>query len=263
MREISAKFRRTSPGTLCRPPSLPGAGCRSDAVPRRSSCADSSLREPTESGPGASNECIDELAHACRDSAWRLPERWVVMKRLFAGGAILSMVAALVLAGGPASARPAAAVPPEFHAQSMSWISAQHGWMLGTAPCGSSTCTTVLGTPDAGGTWNTVGTINAAMTLERASGVTEIRFADDLHGWAFDPAAWVTNDGGLTWSKLRPPGNRPVIAMAGDAQGFYGVVSACGYGIPISNCEHPTTLWRITPGQSAWTQIQLTLPVAN
>jgi hypothetical protein len=185
------------------------------------------------------------------------------MKRLLAGGAILSMVAALVLAGAPANARPASAVPPDFHAQSMSWITAQHGWMLGTAPCGSSTCTTVLGTTDAGATWNTVGTINAPMTFERASGVTEIRFADDLHGWAFDPAAWVTNDGGVTWSKLRPPGNRPVIAMAGDAQGFYGVVSACGYGIPISNCEHPTTLWRITPGQSAWTQIQLTLPVAN
>lgn len=180
---------------------------------------------------------------------------------------VLTMAAVAVLAiAGPAAGAPSAhapAVPRSFHAQSLSMISTDQGWMLGTAPCGSNTCTTVLATRNGGATWRPVGTLPPALTLEDPSGVTEIRFADALHGWAFDPSLWVTNDGGATWSQQHPPGDRPVVALAGDAQAVYAVESACPFGFPLSNCKYRTVLWRTVPGQGGWAVVPVNLPVAN
>ncbi|HYV01138.1 MAG TPA: hypothetical protein VEM93_02175, partial [Actinomycetota bacterium] len=61
----------------------------------------------------------------------------------------LSLAVLLTVAGsataafgeGSGSAAPSGAIPPGFHAQSVSWISPEHGWMLGSAPCGQDTCT--------------------------------------------------------------------------------------------------------------------------
>jgi photosystem II stability/assembly factor-like uncharacterized protein len=154
--------------------------------------------------------------------------------------------------------RPTPAIPAGFRAQSLSWISPKHGWMLGSAPCGQTTCTTVVGTTDAGATWKTLGTLQAPLSIETKTGVTEVRFADNLHGWAFEPALWATNDGGKTWTKQTPPGGgRLVLALAGDAEGVYAVVSPCRLN---RLCKHPATLWRTAPGQGSWTQVALTLP---
>jgi hypothetical protein len=155
------------------------------------------------------------------------------------------------------------AIPAGFHAQSMSWASPKHGWMLGSAPCGQSTCTTVVGTTNVGATWTKLGTLAAPLTNEESTGVTEIRFADDLHGWAFDPAMWATTDGGATWTKQTPPGGRPLVALTGDADAVYAVVSACRFNQPVGNCTHRTTLWRTRPGGVSWTRVSLTLPVTN
>ncbi|TMK98625.1 MAG: glycosyl hydrolase, partial [Actinobacteria bacterium] len=58
--------------------------------------------------------------------------------------------------------------------------------------------------------------------------MTEVRFADDLHGWAFEPALWATSDGGATWRRQAPPGGgRLVLALAGDSDAAYAVVSRC------------------------------------
>lgn len=205
------------------------------------------------------------------------PGRQAIARKLLATAAVAATVAGLAFAGGPAfagqsgttigagsrSATRTSTIPTGFHAQSLSWDSPAHGWMLGSAPCGQSTCTTVVGTTDGGATWDTLGTLNAPLTLETKSGVTEVRFADDLHGWAFDPALWATSDGGATWRKQTPPGGRPLVAVAADADAAYAVVSGCNFNQPLSECTHPATLWRTTPGQGSWTQASVTLPVAN
>jgi hypothetical protein len=153
------------------------------------------------------------------------------------------------------------AIPAGFRAQSLTWVGPKQGWMLGDAPCGTSTCTTVVGTTDGGGTWNTLGALNAPLTLEEETGVTELRFADALHGWAFWPAFWATRDGGLTWTKQRPPGGgRQVKALAGDSEGVYAVVSPCRLNRP---CSDPATLWRTTAGNGSWTKVSVTLPVVT
>ncbi len=175
--------------------------------------------------------------------------------------AVLMTVGSFGAAAASAAPRSGSAVPKTFHAQSQSWVSPDHGWMLGSGLCGSSTCAAVIGTTDAGGTWHRVGRVNAPVTLEQATGVTEVRFADDLHGWAFEPALWATSDGGATWQRQAPPGGgHLVLALAGDADAVYAVVSPCRFG---RTCTYPITLWRTTPGGGSWTQVPLTLPALS
>jgi hypothetical protein len=151
----------------------------------------------------------------------------------------------------------------KFHAQSMSWVSSQRGFLLGTTPCGTATCTTTAGTTNGGTSWTTLGGLAAPVTFEDAGGVTALRFADDLHGWAFDPAFWSTNDGGRTWQQQASPGGKPVVALAANAQVAYAVVSACDYSQSVTDCRHGETLWRTTPGSGAWTQVTVRLPIWN
>src|SRR6266568_1812285 len=135
---------------------------------------------------------------------------------------------ALAQAPATASNRAAAVhdpVPPDFRAQSEDWVSANQGFVLGKASCGTSDCATVIGTFDAGATWSLLSAFHAPVTLSRPAGVSEIRFADPLHGWAFDPGLWQTIDGGVTWARVTPPGPRPVAALAADPQAVYAVIS--------------------------------------
>jgi hypothetical protein len=162
---------------------------------------------------------------------------------------------------GPSFGADAAVLPPGFHAQSMSWVSPSHGWMLGSASCARGPCTAVVGTIDGGGTWTTLGTVAAPVTIERATGVTEVRFADDLHGWAFEPALYATRDGGITWHRQATPGGGHLImALAADAEAAYAVVSPCRLN---QSCDEPATLWRTIPGQTTWTQVPVQLPVVT
>jgi photosystem II stability/assembly factor-like uncharacterized protein len=98
------------------------------------------------------------------------------------------------------------------------------------------------------------------MTSDLRAGVTEIRFADAMHGWAFAPSLWSTDDGGATWHKDSIPGDgRQVQALAGDPRGVFALVSYCRLNQPPAKCD-PATLWRTTPGAGSWTQVSLSLP---
>jgi hypothetical protein len=185
------------------------------------------------------------------------------MKRVptVASVAVATVVAVVALAGEPAYAGRTSG--SRFQAASVTWVSAQRGWMLGTAACGQATCTTVIGTADGGRTWNRVGTLDAPVTSDEGTGVTEIRFADALHGWAFGPALWATADGGATWQPQPLDAAKPVLALAADADTAYAVVSGCDSGQALPDCRDRATLWRTSPGQGSWTPLTLRLPVAN
>ncbi len=166
---------------------------------------------------------------------------------------------AIALAAAPSGVTPGGPIPDGFRAQSISWISSQHGWMLGSAPCGPDECTTVVGTTDGGGTWNTLGTIDAPLTIEDGNGVTEVRFSDDLHGYAFEPGMWATSDGGVTWSRQTQPGDgQLVMALSANADAVYAVVSPCRL---FRECDQPSTMWRTRPGRRTWTSVPVALPV--
>lgn len=183
--------------------------------------------------------------------------------------ASLSLAVIVTIAGSTAPAQGAPAAPGSsrspldaFHAQSTSWISPAQGWMLGLAPCDSGYCTTVMGTTNGGARWNELGTLPAPLTNLKADGVTEIVFADALHGYAYHPALWVTDDGGVTWTDETARAVRPVIALDSDPGITYFVVSACKLE-QFPDCGTRATLWHTVPGSDVWNHVSITLPVVN
>ena len=106
-----------------------------------------------------------------------------------------------------AAGSPAGRVSPAgFRVLSMSFVSDQQGWALGTVPCGTGRCLSLLGTADGGAAWHQL----AAPTREPGSVystcpngspcVQQVRFATPLIGYAYDPSLFLTTDGGRTWS---------------------------------------------------------------
>jgi hypothetical protein len=183
------------------------------------------------------------------------------MRRSVAFAAVTAVALTATLAAPPMFAGRTAGL--RFHAQSQAWLSPQQGWLLGSTDCGSTTCTAVVRTTDGGTTWKTLGTVGAPLTNEQPTGVTELRFADNLHGWAFAPALWATSDGGVTWQEQASPTGYAVLALAANSSVAYAVFSGCDSAQGLSGCRQGPTLWRTTPGQASWTKVTLRLPVAS
>jgi hypothetical protein len=182
---------------------------------------------------------------------------------LVAGAALLAAGAALPAAGATAGGT-ARAVPPDFLAQSTTWLGKPTGFLLGTASCGDATCSDVLGTTDGGASWALLGRVHAPIARDGAKrpGVGELRFGDADHGWAFAPLLRHTSDGGRTWTKEPIPGDGgQVLDLATDTAGSWAVVSPCAWQHSGACRKKPLTLWRTTSATgSDWSQVDATLP---
>jgi photosystem II stability/assembly factor-like uncharacterized protein len=174
-------------------------------------------------------------------------------------GLVLVLAASVA---GPASAVARArgsVLPDGFRAQAISFASPELGWILGVQTCGQARCTNVLHTIDGGDTWKKVGRIHAPLTYDKLAGVTEVRFADDLHGWAFGPSLWSTSDGGATWTKQTIPGDGNLLpVLAAGPAAVYALVSPCKLNQAPGSCD-PPTLWKTTPGEDTWSQVSVNL----
>jgi photosystem II stability/assembly factor-like uncharacterized protein len=91
----------------------------------------------------------------------------------------------------------------------LTWISPSHGWALvDDGRCGQGTGTEVLTTTNGGAAWTPVGSIAARSGNCSGAGlvgVSHIRFANDLDGYAFGLQLYVTTDGGATWTQQNGP----------------------------------------------------------
>lgn len=148
-----------------------------------------------------------------------------------------------VPAGGP--------VPPGFQPASFTAINELDWWLLGPAPCASPPCTSIVRTRDGGRSF-------VGLPAPRTNAVTQLRFADALDGYAFDPQLWTTHDGGETWRRLQVGG--PVSELAAGGGHVYALVSlgaAYGYRLVRSGVAADTwrTLRTIRDGQPVlWVQ---------
>jgi photosystem II stability/assembly factor-like uncharacterized protein len=101
------------------------------------------------------------------------------------------------------------AIPPDFQPLSVTFVSADMGWALGSAGCGANTCPVIVRTLDGGRTWSRIAApptpVDYAGDYQAGSGVSGLRFADPLDGWAFGPGLWATHDGGKTWKQISIP----------------------------------------------------------
>jgi photosystem II stability/assembly factor-like uncharacterized protein len=105
-------------------------------------------------------------------------------------------------AGGP--------VPNGFAATSVTFVSVDEAFVLGTAPCKPAPCTSIVRTLNRGGSW--VGLPAPVVPLGSAEGssgaaaaVWGIRFADPAHGFVFGNELYETTNGGEHWAQVAGP----------------------------------------------------------
>ena len=119
---------------------------------------------------------------------------------------------------------------------SVTFVSLQMGWVLGSAPCGSGTCLALVRTLNAGRTWSAA---QAPPTLFSPAsgpdqGVSQVRFADAHDGWAFGPQLWSTHDGGAHWRETSLTDVWSLEAAAGHVHAVALVPSTNNYALESS-----------------------------
>jgi hypothetical protein len=102
---------------------------------------------------------------------------------------------------------PAGPVPPGFGPESFTATGTDTWWLLGTAPCSSPPCTSILRTDDGGHSF--VGT-----PAPRTTRVSQLRFANAADGFAYGSQLWVTHDAGAGWHQIRLGGAVTQLAAA-------------------------------------------------
>lgn len=110
---------------------------------------------------------------------------------------------------------------------SATFVSTRTGWVLGTAPCASPPCTSIVRTVDGGTTWVGIPAPRASLAGDHPGDIRSLRFADAVDGWAFGPELWTTHDGGDHWSQTSLPGvaaGAPVMALEAAAGNVYAAV---------------------------------------
>jgi hypothetical protein len=96
---------------------------------------------------------------------------------------------------GVAVSAPAGPVPAGFAPESFTAIGDFTWWLLGTAPCSSPPCTSIVRTDNGGRSF-------VGIPAPRTSQVSQLRFADPENGFAYGPQLWVTHDAGASWHEL-------------------------------------------------------------
>jgi photosystem II stability/assembly factor-like uncharacterized protein len=145
-------------------------------------------------------------------------------------------------AGGP--------VPAGFTPASVTFVAPQLGWVLGTAPCATPPCTSIVRTRDGGRTWVGIPAPKAALsTGGAAGGVHRIRFADANYGWVFGPDLWATRDGGAHWASVTLPGvdKGAEVSDLAVAAGAVHVAVIDPKGVQILTSEVGTDGWKASP----------------
>jgi photosystem II stability/assembly factor-like uncharacterized protein len=138
-----------------------------------------------------------------------------------------------------------------FRVLSMSFVSDQRGFALGTVGCGTGRCIALLSTPDGGSSWRqlTAPTKAAGGVYSTCPNgqpcVQQVRFATPLIGYAYDPSLLVTTDGGMHWLQLRGT----FVSSLEAADGTVVRVASAGMGCSgmryqVDTTPVGTTAWR-------------------
>jgi hypothetical protein len=148
-----------------------------------------------------------------------------------------------VPSGGP--------VPTGFAATSVTFVSPEEAFVLGTAPCAKAPCTSILRTLDRGASWRglpaPVVTLAARYEVSGPA-VWGIRFANPSDGFVFGNGLWETTDGGERWDSVVSPGSSIESLEVIDGQ-VLAVTGACS---PNGGCGPTGTLMRRPLAGGAW-----------
>jgi hypothetical protein len=124
------------------------------------------------------------------------------------GTATAASTAARVGTGPSASVQtgpPGGPVPRGFRVASVTFVSADDGWVLGrvTKGCTHAPCTAVLRTTNSSESWASIPAPRYKVATGTSAGLRRIRFADDLDGYAYGSELWTTHTGGSSWQRIK------------------------------------------------------------
>ncbi len=167
--------------------------------------------------------------------------------------------------GATTTTAPAAPVAAGFAPLSVTFVSAQVGWVLGTAPSGDGTRLAVAHTTDGGTTWSQGPAPAVTFGTGGAANGARIRFADPADGWIVTPPTgstgapastlWATHDGGASWHQVTVPGGGAVAALeASDGLAHLVTLGPNGTGVHLFTSS--------VPGDS-WARSATTLPIGG
>lgn len=152
-----------------------------------------------------------------------------------------------VAAGGP--------VPAGFAATSVTFVSVDEAFVLGTAPCAHAPCTSIVRTLDRGASWAGIpapvvplGDPYANTSQPAAWG---IRFASPGEGFVFGNGLWATTDGGEHWTAVPGPGGSIVDLEVIDGQ-LLALTDDC---TAQSGCAAAETLKRRALSGGGWSAV--------
>lgn len=136
-------------------------------------------------------------------------------------------------------------IPADFQPGSFTAVSLEEWWMLGTARCltGSGTCGAIVRTTDGGSKFAGIPSPPVS-----ASEVTQLRFANALDGYAFDPELWETTNGGTSWARVATPG--PVAELEAADGEAYALTCPAGF----AKCQSMELL-HSTAGSLKWRKV--------
>jgi hypothetical protein len=105
-------------------------------------------------------------------------------------------------------------VPAHFAAHSVTFVSPDEGFVLGTGPCAVHPCTSVVRTLNRGASWAGLPAPLAKLGFPgNTNAVWGIRFANPTQGFIFGSSLWETTDGGEHWVRDAMPVNS-IISLA-------------------------------------------------
>ena len=158
------------------------------------------------------------------------------------------------------------AVPAGFRAVDLTWTSTTEGFALGTAPCQTAPCTSIVRTTDGGQHWVGLPAPKAELTEDgtqkcASNCVTNLRFATPLIGYAYgETTMYLTTDGGAHWVKQDGGAHALEIADGIVVRIAYARADCPDVGTG-SGC--PFKLLRAPVGSNAWQDIRLPAGALN
>lgn len=144
------------------------------------------------------------------------------------------------------SPSPRSPLATDVQIKDLSFVSAEHGFVLVSAKCRSAACLLVGETVDGAKTWTTRGAVPAAADVQH------LRFVTPAVGYAYGPALLMTVDGGRTW---RAQAGLDVVSLEGDRHDVLRVVD--------NGCSGAAHAERSTPGSSTWARAGAVSPAGN
>jgi hypothetical protein len=145
-------------------------------------------------------------------------------------------------------------VPAGFAATSVTFVSTQEAFVLGTAPCSHAPCTSILRTLDRGASWVGLPAPIVQIGSQFAANgpaVWGIRFANPFQGFVFGNGLWETTDGGEHWVKAAGPSGTIMSLEVIDGQ-VLALTSACTLQ---GGCSQSGLLQRRALSGGSWVRV--------